>query len=232
MWAGTRRLLLLTVASPVPLLSRRLTPAVKLGLTRYPYGTVPQLLDDCVACAVDALVEQAGGPAWDDDGYAALVRAVGDALVATTVDVVVAVEKIVAVAHETRALLASGGPHREAVDDMRSQLVRLVEPGFVCATGLHRLADIPRYLRGIQRRWEKLVNNPGRDQQWMAQVQAVQAEYDDLLASLPAARRDDVAVRELRWSIEELRISYFAQELRTPYPVSDVRLYRAMDGLR
>jgi len=55
---------------------------------------------------------------------------------------------------------------------------------------------------------------------------------DDLLASLPPQRHDEEAVREVRWMIEELRVSLFAQDLRTPYPISDVRLFRILDALR
>ena len=64
MWAGTRRLLLIEVPTPIPLLSRRLSNQVKLGLTRYPYSNVPDLLEDCVMAALDAVIERAGGPAW------------------------------------------------------------------------------------------------------------------------------------------------------------------------
>jgi ATP-dependent helicase HrpA len=66
----------------------------------------------------------------------------------------------------------------------------------------------------------------------MAQVADVRAEYDDLLAVLPPPLRERDDVREVRWMIEELRVSLFAQELRTPYPVSDVRVLRVLDRLR
>ena len=63
----------------------------------------------------------------------------------------------------------------------------------------------------------------------MDQVHEVRAEYGELLASMPPHRREAPDVMEIRWMIEELRISLFAQELRTPYPISDVRIYRALD---
>ena len=102
MWAGTRRLLMLEVPTPIPVLSRRLTPATKLGLTRYPYQNVPDLLDDCVTCAVDTIVERAGGPAWDADGYAKLRDAVRAELPDTTAEIVRITERVVAAAHEVR----------------------------------------------------------------------------------------------------------------------------------
>jgi ATP-dependent helicase HrpA len=234
MWAGTRRLLLLEVPTPVPMLSKRLTNAVKLGLTRYPYSNVPDLLDDCVLAAVDTVITRHGGPAWEDAGYARLREAARAELVATTVEIVIAVEKVVAAAHEVRNRLgpAASPALAPSIEDMRAQLVALIAPGFVTATGARHLADLPRYLTGIGRRLERLPANPARDRDWMAEVAEVRAEYDDLRASLPPGRRDTDEVREIRWMIEELRISLFAQELRTPYPVSAVRLYKVMDQLR
>jgi ATP-dependent helicase HrpA len=234
MWAGTRRLLLLEVPTPVPSLSRRLSNQVKLGLTRYPYGKVPDLLDDCVAAAADAIVERAGGPAWDDEGYARLRNAVRSELTDTTVEIVVAVEKVVAAAHDVRSRLAAptDAAVRPSIEDMRSQLIRLIQPGYVTATGASRLADLPRYLRAIGRRLDKLPTNPARDRAWMSQVDMVSTEYEDVLRTLPPDRRYADDVRQIRWMIEELRVSYFAQELKTAYPISDIRIYRAIDALR
>jgi ATP-dependent helicase HrpA len=233
MWAGTRRLLLIEVPTPIPLLSRRLSNQVKLGLTRYPYSNVPDLLEDCVVAAVDTIIDRSGGPSWDEAGYARLREAARADLPDTTVDIVVTVEKIVAAAHEVRSGLGSAaGPVQPSIEDMRAQLVALIQPGFVTATGTRHLTDLPRYLKAIARRLEKLPGNPARDQEWMDQIAEVRAEYDDLLASLPPHRRGEDAVREIRWMIEEFRVSLFAQELRAAYPVSEVRLLRAMDQLR
>jgi ATP-dependent helicase HrpA len=234
MWAGTRRLLMLEVPTPVPTLSRRLTPAVKLGLTRYPYQNVPDLLEDCVTCAVDAIVERAGGPAWDAEGHARLREAVRGELPDTTAEVVRVTEQVVAAAHEVRGRLAATYPPAQmaSVEDMRAQLVALIQPGFVTAAGWRHLRDLPRYLAGIGRRLEKLAANPARDRQWLEEVAQVRAEYDDLLVALPPGRREDTDVREVRWMLEELRVSLFAQPLRTPYPVSAVRIFRVLDDLR
>ncbi len=234
MWAGTRRLLLLEVPTPIPMLSRRLSNQVKLGLTRYPYRNVPDLLEDCVQAAVDSIIAGGGGPAFDDAGYARLRETARATLTDVTVDIVVTVEKIVAAAHDVRAQLAAPAPPAlaRAVEDMRAQLVALIAPGFVTTTGSQHLGDLPRYLRAIGRRMEKLPTNAARDREWLDEVDEVRAEYDDLLASLPGYRRDEPAVREIRWMIEEFRVSLFAQDLRAAYPVSRVRLLRAMDQLR
>jgi ATP-dependent helicase HrpA len=233
MWAGTRRLLQLEVPTPIPLLSKRLSNAVKLGLTRYPYGNVPDLLEDCVRAAIDAIMTREGGPTFDDAAYQHLREVTRTDLPQVTVDTVVAVEKVVAAAHEVRTRLAAPAPPALApsIEDMRVQLVGLIQPGFVTRTGLDHLADLPRYLRGIERRLERLPANAARDRDWMERVAEVRAEYDAAVAALPPRRRDDRDVREVRWMIEELRISFFAQELRTPYPISEVRIYRVLDDL-
>jgi ATP-dependent helicase HrpA len=228
MWAGTRRLLMLEVPTPIPLLSRRLSNATKLGLTRYPYSNVPDLLEDCVRAAVDAIVEDAGGPSYDDAGYARLRERVRERLTEVTVDTVVAVEKVVAAAHDVRTRLATKWPSALApsIEDMRAQLVALIQPGFVTATGPRHLRDLPRYLQGIGRRLERLPGNATRDRDWMDEVAQVQAEYAQVRAELP----DDPEIAEVRWMIEELRISLFAQELRTPYPISPKRIYKVLDA--
>jgi ATP-dependent helicase HrpA len=234
MWAGTRRLLLLEVPTPVPMLSKRLSNATKLGLTRYPYSNVPDLLEDCVRAAVDAVISEEGGPSYEDSGYFRLKEAARERLVGTTVEIVTQVEKAVSAAHEVRLRLGpAGNPAAQpSIEDMRSQLVALIQPGFVTAAGVRHLPDLPRYLNGIGIRLERLAANSARDREWLGVVRAVQAEYDDLLASLPLHRRESDEVREVRWMIEELRVGLFAQPLRTAYPVSEVRLYRTLDALR
>ena len=84
---------------------------------------------------------------------------------------------------------------------------------------------------GIGVRLDRLPSHLERDRAWMAEVHEVRDEYERTLAALPPYRREAPEGTEIRWMIEELRISLFAQELRTPYPVSTVRIYRALDAL-
>ena len=86
---------------------------------------------------------------------------------------------------------------------MRAQLVALTKPGFVTATGVTRLRDLPRYLRGISIRLSRLAGNAARDAAWMREVHEVRDEYDGLLASLPPHRRTAPEVVEVRWMIED-----------------------------
>jgi ATP-dependent helicase HrpA len=118
-----------------------------------------------------------------------------------------------------------------ALTDMKEQLASLVHDGFVAETGAARLPDLIRYVHGIDRRLDKVAENPGRDRELTRTVHDLQLEYADLLRSLPPSRRADESVRQIRWMIEELRISYFAQTLKAAYPVSEQRILRALDQL-
>ncbi len=233
MWRGTRRLLLLTVPSPVAFVRGRLTNETKLALGHNPYSNVAELLDDCVTCAVDGLIGDLGGPAWDEGGFRVLRDTVRAELNDATLDIATHVGSILAARRRIGTRLANAGNPAltAAVEDMCAQLSGLVHPGFVTATGRRRLPDVVRYLHAIERRLDKLGGNPRRDHQLMSNVEALIRSYEHARAeaspSGPAAR----ALRDIRWMIEELRVSYFAQTLGTPYPVSEARVMRALEEL-
>jgi ATP-dependent helicase HrpA len=231
MWRGTRRLLLLNVPSPVTFVLGRLTRKAKLTLSQYPHGTATDLFEDCGACAVDALIAAGGGPAWDQDGFAKLQDKVRAELNDTMLDVVTTVEPILAAAYDVEHRLRDTASPAllPALTDLRAQLDGLVYPGFVSATGRRRLPDVLRYLRAMGQRLDKLPRQPHRDQEHMRGIGQLQDAYRQLLQRLPPGQPPGEALREIRWMIEELRVSYFAQALGTPYPVSDKRIRRAME---
>ncbi|MFI6825218.1 ATP-dependent RNA helicase HrpA [Micromonospora sp. NPDC050187] len=231
MWAGTRRLLRLTVANPAKFLQGRLSNEAKLALSRNPHGGVQQLIADATGAAIDRLVADAGGPAWDADGFAALRDKVRADLVDTVVEVMDRVRKVLAAAHAVQQRLTRTTDLTlvAALADLKAQLAGLVHAGFVTETGYARLPDLLRYLAAIERRLDRLPGNPQRDRQQQDRIAVVQKEYQDMLAALPPTRRNAEAVRQIRWMIEELRVNVFAQALGTPYPVSEQRIYRAMD---
>ena len=229
-WRGTRRLLLLTIPSPLAPVVARMDNATKLALGHNPHGSVPALLDDCLSAAVDDIMASRGGPPRDGEGFARLRDAVRSALADTLFEVVRAVAAVLTRARDVESRVSGSTTPAllPAWVDVREQLSGLVYPGFVSATGRARLLDVVRYLRAIERRLESLVSRPDRDRPLMAQVQAVARDYTDWRAALPPARRDDPAVSDLRWMIEELRVSLFAQTVGTPIPVSEKRIRRAM----
>ncbi|MEH1015150.1 ATP-dependent RNA helicase HrpA [Micromonospora sp. CPCC 206060] len=231
MWAGTRRLLRLTVPSPAKFLQGRLSNEAKLALSRNPHTSVLDLLDDAAGAAVDRLMADAGGPAWEAEGFAALRERVRADLVDTVVEVVDRVRRVLATAYavEQRLGRTSNLTLVAALTDIRGQLAGLIHRGFITETGYARLPDVVRYLTAIERRLDRLPQNPQRDREQQSRIERVAQEYRDMVAALPPARRGDDAVRQIRWMIEELRVNVFAQALGTPYPVSEQRIYRAMD---
>ena len=106
---------------------------------------------------------------------------------------------------------------------------RMVYPGFLARTPWERLEHIPRYLRGYALRLQKYRANPERDQKHAAHVATLWSNYEARAKADREAGRADPKLEEFRWLIEELRISLFAQELRTPFPVSAKRLQRFWD---
>ncbi|MFJ1761536.1 ATP-dependent RNA helicase HrpA [Amycolatopsis sp. NPDC088138] len=228
MWAGTRRMLRLNLSSPMKFITRSLTNSSKLVLNRNPHGSVAALLEDCVDCAVDSLMAAGGGPAFDETGFKVLLEKVRAGLHPAVLDVLTDVEKILRAANDVEVALPSTRGPAESLADMRSQLSGLVYPGFVTATGASRLRNVVRYLQGISRRLEKLVSEQTRDLQRTADIAWITGEYREALASLPPGTSSP-ALDEVRWMIEELRVSFFAQTLGTAHPVSLKRITKALD---
>jgi ATP-dependent helicase HrpA len=234
MVAGTRRLLLLTLPPAARFLQGRLDNRAKLELSRAnPYRSISDLLDDCSGAAVDKLVSDAGGPVWSSVEFASLRDAVRQDLVDAVANVVTQVQAVLATAYDVEQRLRSlRDPNLlPALADIRQQLKGLVHAGFVTETGWRQLHQLPRYLRGIVHRLDRLAGNLARDRQLMAQIHEIESEYRELRELAPAGGPAEPGLREIRWMIEELRINFFAQALGTAYPVSDKRIYKAMDQL-
>jgi ATP-dependent helicase HrpA len=111
---------------------------------------------------------------------------------------------------------------KEVADDITAQLGRLVPKRFVADTPWAQLAHLPRYLRAVVMRLDKLRSDPARDAQRLAELRPIEQRYWRHLAERKGVA--DARLDEFRWLLEELRVSLFAQELRTPQPVSVKRL--------
>ena len=118
-----------------------------------------------------------------------------------------------------------------SVQDMRGQLDRLVFKGFLQQVGYVHLKDYPRYLQGLALRAEKLRHAAGRDQQRMGEMAAILEQWRERDERCRASGRADERVEELRWMLEELRVSLFAQELGTAFPASVKRIERWLRGV-
>lgn len=233
MWKGTRRLILRNIpVNPAKFASDKLTNAQKLALSANPHGSVQALFDDCAMAAADKLIGDFGGPAWDEESYRKLYEKVRADIVDTTVRTVGQVQQVLAAWQACeRRLKGVRSPSLLAnLTDVRGQLDALVRPGFVTRAGLRRMPDLMRYLVAADRRLQQMPTNVQRDTTRMEKVHEMQDEYAWLLEQLPPGRPVPSSVLDIRWMIEELRVSYFAHALGTAYPVSDKRIVKAIDA--
>ena len=226
MQQGLRRLLLLNVPSPIKYLHEKLPNKAKLGLYFTPFGRVLDLIDDCIACAVDKLIADFGGFVWDEAGFEKLRDFVRENLNEVTVDIAQKVEQILSLNHALNQRLKGKMDFTMAFafSDIKAQLAGLIYPGFVQKSGYDRLPDLQRYLQAVDKRIDKLAQDVNRDRAAMLRVEQVQQAYQQLLAKLPKSKPISDEVAEIRYMIEELRVSLFAQQLGTKYQVSDKRI--------
>jgi ATP-dependent helicase HrpA len=233
MWKGTRRLILRNIpVNPAKFASEKLTNAQKLALSANPHGSIQALFDDCATAAADRLIADFGGPAWDEESYRKLYDKVRAEIVDTTVRTVGQVQQVLAAwqACERRLKATRSPALLPNLADVRGQLDALVKPGFVTETGLRRLPDLMRYLVAADRRLQQMPTSVQRDTSRMEKVHEMRDEYAWLLEQLPQGRPVPSSVLDIRWMIEELRVSYFAHALGTAYPVSDKRIVKAIDA--
>ncbi|MEV7234588.1 ATP-dependent RNA helicase HrpA [Streptomyces sp. NPDC051020] len=233
MWRGTRKLILLNIpVNPAKFVSDKLTNQQKLALSRNPHGSVQALFEDCATAAADRLIGAHGGPAWDEESFRKLYDKVRADLVALTEHTVAQVQQVLAAwqSCERRLKATNSLVLVNNVTDVRNQLTALVPPGFVTRTGLRRLPDLMRYLVAADRRLQQMPTAVQRDTTRMEKVHEMQDEYAWLLEQMPQGRPVPQEVLDIRWMIEELRVSYFAHALGTAYPVSDKRIVKAIDA--
>ncbi len=232
MQQGLRRLLLLNVPSPIKYLHEKLPNKAKLGLYFTPFGRVLDLIDDCIACAVDKLIADFGGFVWNEENFDKLRDFVRENLNEVTVDIAQKVEQILTLTHQLNQRLKGKMDFTMAfaLSDMKSQISGLIYQGFVQKSGYARLPDLLRYLQAIDKRMDKLAQDVNRDRAAMLRVEQVQQAYQQLLAKLPKSKPISDEVTEIRYMIEELRVSLFAQQLGTKYPVSEKRILNAISA--
>ncbi|AVF34473.1 ATP-dependent RNA helicase HrpA [Rahnella sikkimica] len=233
MLSGMRRLLLLNIPSPVKYLHEKLPNKAKLGLYFNPYGKVLDLIDDCISCGIDKLIAESGGLVWREEDFAKLHEHVRANLNDTVVQIAIQVEQILTTVFNINKRLKGriDISMALALSDIKAQMSGLIYRGFVTQNGWKRLPDTLRYLQAIERRMDKLAMDAHRDRAQMLKVENIQQQWQQWLNKLPPVRQQSEEVKEVRWMIEELRVSYFAQQLGTPYPISDKRILQTMEQL-
>ena len=227
MRTGTRRLLLLTIPSPAKWVIGKLDNRAQLALAAAPHGSLAAVVADASAAAADALMAEAGGPAWDAAGFARLRDHVAGSLAERTLAVMRDVVDVLAARADLHRRMEGmvAAPLRDARQDVAQQLGSLVFPGFVTATGAARLPDLVRYLRAADRRLEKLPDVLAVDRDRMAAVRALEAEQRTKAKASPSP-----ALTEAWWMIQELRVAHFAQALGVRGQPSAKRIRKLLDA--
>ncbi|MEX5300844.1 ATP-dependent RNA helicase HrpA [Kocuria sabuli] len=225
---GVITLLLLRVPSPERYVLEHLNNKEKLVFTQNPHGSVTELIADCTVAAIDKLTPPE--PPFTRPEYDALHENVRAELIDTVFQVTALVEQVLSGASRIRKQLKRA-PSLAAVNslnDVKAQLEHLVHPGFVAATGYDQLQHLPRYVRAMEVRLEKLAGHLQRDTVNMLAVQKLEDDYDAALDSLPPSAPVPEDLRRVAWMLEELRVSLFAQELGTAHTVSEKRIRKAL----
>ncbi|MFJ5860471.1 ATP-dependent RNA helicase HrpA [Pseudarthrobacter sp. NPDC092439] len=224
MRGGVIRLLALRVPAPDRYVLEHLNNTEKLTFSQNPHGSVSALIADCALAAIDKLTPEE--LPWDRESFDALYEVVRAELIDTVFSVTAVVERILASTRRIEKQLKGTTSLAliSALNDIKSQLEQLVYPGFVARTGYAQLSQLPRYLTAIERRLERLPGNVQRDGLNMAVIQRLEDDYDDAVAALLPGRKAGRELTQVRWMIEELRVSLFAVELGTAYSVSEKRI--------
>ena len=226
--AGLRRLIALQLRDALKYLEKNIPDLVGLSVLFMPLGTA----DELRAQIIDLSLERAflGEPLpTDAAAFAHRVEAGRSRLNLIANEVArMASQVLIEHAAATRKLRDSRPP-KEVADDIAAQLARLVGKRFLTETPWAQLAHLPRYLKAITMRLDKLRGDPARDLQRLAELRPLEQRWLRMLADRKGAI--DPRLSEYRWLLEELRVSLFAQELRTPQPVSVKRLDKVWSQL-
>jgi ATP-dependent helicase HrpA len=219
--AGLRRLFALQLKEPLKYLEKNLPDLPRMATQYMALGSLEELREQLIAVALDRAFLGEPLPA-DAAAFAARLEQGRARLTLIAQEVARAVA---AVLHElvlAQRKLRDSKPTKEVADDLAAQLQRLVTKRFVIETPWAALNHLPRYLRAVVMRLDKLRADPVRDAQRLAELRPIEQRWQRRVAERRGAQ--DARLDEFRWLIEELRVSLFAQELRTPQPVSVKRL--------
>jgi len=226
---GILRLARLALAEQEKHLAKNLPGIDRLCLQFATVGNCQGLKEDILRAAFTQALFADGWPT-DAAGFAAALEAGRGELFATAETLCGLLATALAEFNPIRQRIKKNLPFTwiDAVADIRDQLDHLVYPGFVTATPVHRLRQLPRYLKAISRRLDRLESQPDKDRHLRIDIEPL---WEDCKRRLAATREPDAALLDYRWQIEELRVSLFAQELGTERPVSVQRLEKQRKAL-
>lgn len=226
--AGLRRLVALAIREPLKYLEKNIPDLVKMATAYMPLGSADELRAQIIELALDRAFLAEPLPA-DAAAFAARLIEGRSRLNLIAQEVarlagVLLVEFAVA-----QRKLKDSRPPKEVVDDVAGQLQRLMPKRFLLHAPYAQLQHTARYLKAITLRLDKQRADPARDAQRLTELRPLEQRFLRRLIDQKGVA--DARLDEYRWLVEELRVSFFAQELRTPQPVSVKRLDKAWQQL-
>ncbi len=219
--AGLRRLVALQIREPLKYLEKNIPDLQKMAMLFMPLGTADELRDQIIDVALDRAYLSDPLPT-DATSFKARVEEGRTRLNLIAQEVARLAGSVLTEYAAAARKLKDARPPKDVADDITAQLQRLMPKRFVAQTPYPQLQHFPRYLKGIALRLDKLKGDPARDAQRLTELRPLDQRYTRRLVELKGTH--DARLDEFRWLLEELRISLFAQELRTPQPVSIKRL--------
>jgi ATP-dependent helicase HrpA len=226
--AGLRRLVALQLKEPLKFLEKNIPDLQRMSVLFMALGTAEELRDQVIAVALDRAFLADPLPT-DPPGFRKRVEEGRSRLNLIAQEVARAAHAALQEFANASRKLKDSRPPKDVADDIAAQLQRLVPKRFALDTPWAQLQHLPRYLKGVTARLDKLRADPARDARLMAELKPLEQRWQRRLAELKGVR--DGRVEDFRWQLEELRVSLFAQELRTPQPVSVKRLQKVWDQI-
>ena len=226
--AGLRRLVMLAIKEPLKYLEKNIPDLVRMATAYMPLGSADELRQMVIELALDRAFLADPLPA-DEAGFQARVVEGRSRLNLIAQEVARLAAVLLVEFAATQRKLKDSRPPKDVADDIAAQLARLMPKRFLLQAPYAQLQHGPRYLKAITLRLDKLRTDPARDAQRLAELRPLEQRWLRRLAERKGTA--DARLDEYRWLLEELRVSLFAQELRTPQPVSAKRLDKAWTQL-
>ncbi|KXS33571.1 MAG: ATP-dependent helicase HrpA [Candidatus Gallionella acididurans] len=231
---GLRRLFMLLLKEQVKYLEKNLPDAQRLGMLfmapNSPFsGTQQELQQQILAMTFERCCLNDPLPANEAE-FTARGKEAKNRLLLIAQELARLVGNVLTEYQAVQKNLPQLKAHAQASQDVRAQLEWLLHKRFIADTPYERLQHVPRYLKAINLRIEKLRANPARDAQCIAQMQPLTQAWQKLRQVQQG--NSDPRVEEFAWMLQELRVSLFAQELKTPVIVSVKRLEKMLAGIR
>ncbi|MGQ3051000.1 MAG: ATP-dependent RNA helicase HrpA [Roseateles sp.] len=226
--AGLRRLIALQLKEPLKFLEKNIPDLQRMSVLYMGLGTAEELRDQIIGVALDRAFLADPLPT-DPMSFRKRIEEGRSRLNLIAQEVARAAHAVLQELAQATRKLKDSRPAKDVGDDITAQLQRLVPKRFALDTPWSQLQHLPRYLKAITTRLDKLRADPARDTRLMSEVKPLEQRYTRRLAELKGVR--DARLDDFRWQLEELRVSLFAQELRTPQPVSVKRLDKVWSQL-